>query len=82
MEPPKNRLVAHHPDYLKPLLIWWLCDPCHRKQHAKKWRKLPFDDGILDTVLDIKSDKEQAVSHYNRCFELTGTIRGQNRNFY
>ena len=25
----KNRLERHHPDYDLPLLIVWLCKPCH-----------------------------------------------------
>lgn len=26
---------AHHPDYDQPLMVVWLCLPCHRKEHAK-----------------------------------------------
>ena len=25
---------AHHKDYSKPLMVVWLCKPCHRTQHA------------------------------------------------
>jgi hypothetical protein len=25
----KKRLERHHPDYALPLLIVWLCKPCH-----------------------------------------------------
>lgn len=24
----------HHPDYVKPLLVQWLCRPCHMALHA------------------------------------------------
>jgi hypothetical protein len=27
-------LHAHHPDYLVPLAVWWLCPSCHRTLHA------------------------------------------------
>ena len=23
----------HHPDYDRPLLVWWLCRPCHLALH-------------------------------------------------
>lgn len=25
-----DEIEAHHEDYSNPLLIWWLCPPCHR----------------------------------------------------
>ena len=24
---------AHHPDYERPLLVWWLCRACHKAHH-------------------------------------------------
>ena len=29
-----TKVQAHHPDYSKPLEIVWLCEPCHRLEHA------------------------------------------------
>lgn len=31
----KRRLVAHHPDYSKPLDVVWLCRPCHDAEHKR-----------------------------------------------
>src|ERR1041385_1281000 len=30
----ERKVVAHHDDYAKPLVIRWLCHPCHRRHHA------------------------------------------------
>jgi hypothetical protein len=32
-----KRLVAHHPDYDKPLDVLWICLSCHRKVHLAKF---------------------------------------------
>lgn len=29
----KSKLLAHHPDYSKPLEVEWLCYSCHRLTH-------------------------------------------------
>lgn len=28
-------VVAHHPNYSKPLLVIWLCDSCHMRLHGQ-----------------------------------------------
>lgn len=30
-----RRMQAHHPDYLQPLAVTWLCSLCHGKLHRK-----------------------------------------------
>ncbi len=34
-ETEKNRLAGHHESYDKPLEVLWVCDPCHKRIHAK-----------------------------------------------
>lgn len=31
----QERIVAHHPDYSQPLLVIWLCEPCHKAEHFR-----------------------------------------------
>lgn len=31
----ESKLSKHHPDYSKPLWVWWLCSTCHGKAHHK-----------------------------------------------
>ena len=31
-----SKSEAHHPNYLEPLFIIWLCRECHSKEHHKK----------------------------------------------
>lgn len=37
-----GRILAHHPDYSKPLEVIWLCYTCHRKEH-NRLKKLKLD---------------------------------------
>lgn len=30
------KVQVHHPDYTKPLIIYWLCIPCHRELHSNE----------------------------------------------
>lgn len=34
-----NAAEMHHPDYSKPLIVEWLCRPCHLAHHANVRRE-------------------------------------------
>lgn len=37
-----RRIVeAHHEDYAQPLLVRWLCPPCHRAHHRENAKARP-----------------------------------------
>ena len=42
----KNRIVAHHPDYLKPFEIVFCCDICHKKIHS--WEITNIESKIIN----------------------------------
>ena len=35
----ESRTERHHPDYTRPLYVFWLCRPCHLKLHANRRRR-------------------------------------------
>ena len=35
----ESRTERHHPDYRRPLYVFWLCRPCHLKLHANRRRR-------------------------------------------
>lgn len=35
----QESLQAHHQDYSQPLMVIWLCIPCHKKVHSKYFNK-------------------------------------------
>jgi len=39
-----SKLMGHHEDYNKPLEVWWLCQPCHKKRHKE------IDSGIINPL--------------------------------
>ena len=34
-----EKVIAHHPDYSKPLEIEWMCQSCHMKYHKGRSRQ-------------------------------------------
>jgi len=31
----ESKVIAHHEDYDNPLVVMWLCQPCHKKRHKE-----------------------------------------------
>lgn len=41
-----KRIVGHHPDYARPLMVVWICDPCHiahHREYARERRMFMFE---------------------------------------
>ena len=37
-----GKIHGHHEDYRRPLVVMWVCIPCHKSIHAKKDGKMPW----------------------------------------
>jgi len=67
-------IMAHHPDYGRPLFVVWLCSDCHLQHH---------DDMMMVKLLDvINSLKEYLFRKDENIISNRGTIRGQSEEFY
>jgi hypothetical protein len=56
----RTYVLAHHPDYSKPLLIHWVCRACHGKRHKG-------DIPLSWEALKLKHRKEE-LAHLLRAF--------------
>lgn len=57
--PKKAGLHAHHPDYSRPLYVFWLCRSCHAQwRRRRKARKLPE----AMTLIALVVPKSRAVA--------------------
>lgn len=37
-----DKVEMHHTDYAQPLVVTWLCHPCHKQQHVhERWQRAP-----------------------------------------
>ena len=60
----EKRLIAHHSDYSKPLLVAWVCESCHQKEHAKHGTsglsaQIRINPIHCEKLLDIKSQLDK-----------------------
>ena len=80
----KGPLEAHHPDYLEPLNVSWICRSCQRTLHAdleKDLRKVV--DGILPFSPRRHGkdgrfiSREERVYVQRRLMDFRGALRGR-----
>lgn len=53
--------LAHHPDYSMPLVVTWLCPPCHKATH-QLGDELRARDALLAT-LPVKHESRDSACH-------------------
>jgi len=62
-----NRIHGHHPDYLKPLDVKWLCSQHHREEHNRLKSLLPVSGLVeLENLAIVSAD-----SHHLQIFQQT-----------
>lgn len=65
----EKRLEAHHQDYLKPLLVNWLCVTCHGLQHPRLRKEKSNGYKLADPMLPEITD---AIRDYYRTLGKKG----------
>ena len=63
----KRFVEAHHPNYLRPLNVMWLCRKCHRKWHIEYEKKNGYTvtTHFYHNIHEAPS-KQSYLNHYYR----------------